>query len=304
MLKLKILNKLPVLKLKCTSKFPDVVLANLQEKEVTPTKEIQEVIADKPYDGLSKVIVNEYIPVVDNKTITKNGVYNAVDDNLDGYSSVDVQTFGVDINEYFDTIPSKNQTNILDAIKKVPTIDMINLTDAQGFFRDLTLVESIKVLNTSNIENFSSFANSCSNLLQVSDIDTSNAQYITHMFYSCSKLSSLPLFDFGKVIQVGTHFVNFCMNLTDLGGFKNLGKGYTTKTANDSNCQLYLINSSKLTHDSLMNVINNLYDLNLTYDVANGGTLYTQKLVLGSTNLAKLTAEEIAIATNKGWTVS
>jgi hypothetical protein len=53
-----------------------------------------------------------------------------------------------------------------------------------------------------------------------------------------------------------------------------------------------------------MNVINNLYDLNLTYDVANGGTLYTQKLTLGSTNLAKLTADEIAIATSKGWTVS
>ena len=48
-----------------------------------------------------------------------------------------------------------------------------------------------------------------------------------------------------------------------------------------------------------MNVINNLYDLNLTYNVANGGTLYTQSLNLGSTNKAKLTAEEIAIATAK-----
>ena len=45
-------------------------------------------------------------------------------------------------------------------------------------------------------------------------------------------------------------------------------------------------------------------DKHTSYDVANGGTLYTQQLVLGSTNMAKLTAEEIAIATNKGWTVS
>lgn len=52
-----------------------------------------------------------------------------------------------------------------------------------------------------------------------------------------------------------------------------------------------------------MDVINKLYDLNLTYDVANGGTLYTQVLSLGDTNKEKLTAEEIAIATNKGWTV-
>lgn len=54
-----------------------------------------------------------------------------------------------------------------------------------------------------------------------------------------------------------------------------------------------------LTHESLMNIINNLYDLNLTYNVAGGGTLYTQKLVIGEENIAKLTADEIAIATAK-----
>ena len=59
-----------------------------------------------------------------------------------------------------------------------------------------------------------------------------------------------------------------------------------------------------------MDVINKIYDLNITYGVYDEegnpgtGTLYTQDLILGETNLAKLTPEEIAIATNKGWTVS
>lgn len=73
---------------------------------------------------------------------------------------------------------------------------------------------------------------------------------------------------------------------------------------NENTPSLNLSQSYSLTHDSLMDVINKLYDLNITYDVANGGELQTKGLILGSTNLAKLTAEEIAIATAKGWTVS
>lgn len=46
-----------------------------------------------------------------------------------------------------------------------------------------------------------------------------------------------------------------------------------------------------------MNLINNLYD------IASKGCK-TQQLKLGATNLAKLSEEEIAIATNKGWSVS
>lgn len=45
-----------------------------------------------------------------------------------------------------------------------------------------------------------------------------------------------------------------------------------------------------------MNVINNLYDIK-------SKGVKTQTLQLGDTNKAKLTAEEIAIATNKGWNV-
>ena len=133
MFKLKLINKPKMIKLKCGFSFPNIVLANLQEKEIIPTKNIQNIVADFPFDGLSKVTVeaipDEYIipsgeieinangiyNVTDKasarvsvpekqlgtKTITKNGVYNASDDNLDGYSQVEVETSGVDINDYF-----------------------------------------------------------------------------------------------------------------------------------------------------------------------------------------------------------
>jgi hypothetical protein len=89
-----------------------------------------------------------------------------------------------------------------------------------------------------------------------------------------------------------------CISLENFGGLLNLGQAYdTTQSANYSNYTFGLSSCTVLTHDSLMNVINGLYD------IATKGC-NTQSLVLGSTNLAKLTSEEIAIATNKGWTVS
>ena len=137
---------------------------------------------------------------------------------------------------------------------------------------------------------------------ELSTFDTSNVLNATSMFQYCSKLINIPIFDFSSCYNV-SNILDDCSSLINIGGFKNLGKGYTQKTDNYNPYILNLSYCKKLTHESLMNVINNLYDLNLTYDVAGGGTLYRQSLVLGATNLAKLTEEEIAIATNKGWDI-
>ena len=55
---------------------------------------------------------------------------------------------------------------------------------------------------------------------------------------------------------------------------------------------------TKLTHESLMNIIGCLYDF-----VSNGETT-TRTLTIGNENLSKLTDEEKAIATQKGWTLA
>ena len=304
MFKLKLINKPKMIKLKCGFSFPNIVLANLQEKETTPTKEMQQIIADQQYDGLSKVVVNaipdEYIipsgeieinangiyNVTDKvsarvsvpekqlgtKTITKNGVYNANNDNLDGYSQVTVETSDVDINEYFSNIVTSNSANNPNwyaSVLKMPPLKVggNDPTNGSGIFFSCPLVEIPKV-------------------------DTSEVIYASQMFYF-AKAKIIPEINASKFTNINGILMN-CANLEDLGGLLNLGQAYPD-TSIKEDLALGLQNNNKMTHDSLMNIINKLYDISIKG---------TQIVSLGGTNKAKLTAEEIAIATNKGWTVS
>ena len=193
----------------------------------------------------------------------------------------------------------------------ISNFNTANVTSFYSMFANCKKLTKLDLshFNTTKANNmgFMFMFSGCENLeeLDISSFTSQITANLSGMFASCKKLVSLDLsgLDFGKVIQT-SNFLNGCSALTNLSFATNFGKGFTAKTANNSSYQLSLSSSKNLTHDSLMDVINKLYDLNLTYDVANGGTLYTQKLILGSTNLAKLTEEEVAIATNKGWTVS
>lgn len=142
----------------------------------------------------------------------------------------------------------------------------------------------------------------CSGLTEI-NIDTSGVETAIRAFASCGNLTKLSQLEASKFNRTQNMFY-LCSKLQEFGGLLNLGKGFDQKESSSAYHTLSLDFSTKLTHESLMNIINNLYDLNLTYDVANGGTLYNQQLQLGSTNLAKLTDEEKAIATSKGWSLA
>lgn len=190
------------------------------------------------------------------------------------------------------------------ALEEIEGIDTSSATNMYQMFGDCWVLKEIPQMNTSNVTNMSQTFAGCKLITTIPEIDTSNVLSASNMFAGCYKLITIPMLDFSKANLVSSMF-NGCSKLENIGGFKNLGMGYdTTKSANYGNYTMIFTSCGALTHDSLMNVINNLYDLNLLYDVANGGTLKTQKLVLGSTLLAKLTAEEINIAVEKGWSVS
>ena len=213
----------------------------------------------------------------------------------------------------------------------VSNFNTSKVTDMSAMFYSCTnLIElDVSNFNTSNVTNMNNMFSYSGKLtdLDVSNFDVSKVTNVSGMFGNCSSLTSVILnkFNATKLTTANAMFNNCsaiktidissldfslfngvqnsvwalftaCTSLENLIFANNLGKGYTA-SANYSYAQLKLDECKKLTHDSLIDVMNKLYDL-----TANGKN--TQKLILGTTNIEKLTQEEIAIATNKGWTVS
>ena len=178
----------------------------------------------------------------------------------------------------------------------VPALDTSNVTDMNNMFKGCSSLKQIPLLNTKSCNNMQYMFSECSSITEIPELDTSNVITMWYMFFKCTSLTTVPMLDASKIINVYNMFNN-CSSLVTLGGLKNLGMSYPTNWIdNVSEATLNLSDSPLLTHDSLMNVINNLYDIK-------SKGVKTQTLKLGNTNKAKLTAEEIAIATNKGWDV-
>lgn len=214
----------------------------------------------------------------------------------------------------FDTSNVTNMNGLFMSCSKLTELDLSNfntskVTDMSNMFWGCSKLNKLTLgdkFNTSLITNMSGLFTSCVKLIELdlSNFDTSKVTNMSSMFSGCQILTDLDLssFDMSKVTNVSGMFQN-CYNLKNIKFGINLGKAYTQKTTKYSNYTVS-VSSEYLTHDSLMSIINNLYDLNLSYNVENGGTLYRQELYIGYKNKAKLTAEEIAIATNKGWNVT
>ena len=174
--------------------------------------------------------------------------------------------------------------NSCSSLTSIPALNTSNVTDMDDMFYGCNKLTSIPQLDTSKVTNMSSMFNSCMALTSIPLLDTSNVTNMSQMFNSCMALTSIPLLDTTNVTNMNYLFGFSTLDkLTDLGGFKNLSISITS---------YFLERCPNLTVESLMNVINNL------------ATVSGKSLSFGSTNLNKLTAEQIAIATNKGWTLT
>lgn len=200
---------------------------------------------------------------------------------------------------YFDTSSCTALTNAFyhtDTLSSVPLYNTSNVVQMTGTFQN-SGVTSLPLFDTANVTKMDSIAQSASRLKVFPALNTSKVTTMSAAFYYAQALEEVKQLDFSKVTNIGYLF-DHCYNLTTLGGFENLGESYSpSSSANLSVYALNLSDCSKLTHDSLLNVFNGLADLTPL-------GVEQQQLIIGSANMAKCTTEELAIVTDKGWTVS
>ena len=192
--------------------------------------------------------------------------------------------------------PNPDESLYIDGQFKNSTATTINVlvdethTNLKQMFygcESLTTINGIENWDTKNVTDMESMFYNCKSLIELdlSCLDTNNVTDMYRTFCGCESLTTLNIsnFDVSKLTAILSIYQIFtrCYALTNLQAPQNINKNIDF-----SDCSL-------LTHDSLMDIINNLSTVTST-----------KTLTLGTTNLAKLTDAEKAIAINKGWTLA
>lgn len=275
----------------------DYAIANVnvafetEEKSLTITENgTQEVLPSVGKDALSKVVINTEIPIKEeqskNVEIKENGTISVLPDEGKVLNEVSITT----------NVPQDNTLKkLLDATK--------NCYYLFQEYSGVSVDDLIQPNDTANVTNMSYMFYNCGSLTAVPQLDTSKVTSMNSMFYNCSKLTTIPLLNTGNVTNMAAMFFG-CNSLTAVPAL-NVDK-VTRMNDMFGNCtnlksilmtnigaNLNIASSKKFEREDLLTILNNLKTVTSS-----------QRLTMGATNLAKLTDEDKAIATNKGWTLA
>ena len=148
------------------------------------------------------------------------------------------------------------------------------------------------------------FAN-CYGVTEV-EIHTTEALTSISDMFNQAYVKKLNLIEAGGVTNCENAV--FSCGLTSFPGFHNLGKAFTKQTTNYSYYMCYVTTSS-LPLEDYISILDNLYDLNLSYKVAEGGKLYRQRMHFAKAAYNKMAESEegqaaLARADAKGWNIT
>ena len=183
------------------------------------------------------------------------------------------------------TIPNSVKSIGTSAFQSCTSLTSITIPDSvtvlkQSAFQNCTSLASITIPNSVTIIDNNAFR-SCISLASVT-IPNSVTKIGTNAFQACTSLTDVTIPN--SVSSIGNNAFGSCPNLTNV----TLGDGFNANNLN-------LSASTKYTADTIVSWLNALAD-------RTGQEQYT--LTIGATNKAKLTDEQLAIATNKNWNIA
>ena len=204
-----------------------------------------------------------------------------------------------------DTENVVNMQNMFESCRQlttIPLLDTSKVTNMYEMFYKCHNLTTIPQLNTSNVTNMHEMFSSCENLTTVPLLNTSNVTDMGAMFILCN-LTTIPQLDTSKVTNMSYMF-NYCTSLTtvpaldvsNVTDMTSMFKGCTNLKSilmTNIGADLDISASTRFEREDLLVILNNLKTVTST-----------KVLTIGATNLAKLTEEDKAIATNKGWTLA
>lgn len=164
-----------------------------------------------------------------------------------------------------------------------------------GFQTKIKDLVYLPVFNLSKVLTTNALFRGNSTLKVCSALNTSSATDMGNMFQDASLLESVGVIDCSSVRNIDDMFSG-CNSLINIGGLTDLGKGYKYD-GKTHGCELWLDGAPRLTRESLLNIFNSIYDVT----VYNVGQFNMFDIYLTADQLALLSLDDRAIATNKGW---
>ena len=168
-----------------------------------------------------------------------------------------------------------------------PKYPLVLVGDGSNMFREATITnyDALKMVDFSKVTNFN-YMFRTSKITHLGVIDTRGAtnNMFNETFYGAHELETIDKFILKEDGSQGFIIPFVAAKLANITFEGVIGQ------------DIYLHDCKNLTHASLMSVIGCLKDYS--------GTETTKRLQIASANLAKLTDEEKAIATQRGWTLA
>lgn len=167
------------------------------------------------------------------------------------------------------------------ALKTIAQLDTNNVINMENMFYYCRSLTSVPHFETSRVTNMEGMFQFCFSLTSVPAFNTASVTNMDFTFYNCSDLETVPLLNTSSIKNNYNIFYK-CTSLANLGGFTGW------------KLSLNLKYSSLLTIESIVNIINYAADM----------TSNPQTLTLHQDVFNKLSQEQIATASAKGWNIA